>query len=545
MVWQVYTNADNDIVTAHIGPNNVAGPARVLSLGAPMQLRPDIAASGSGYMLVYRSSVASGSRVLAQPLDAAGNPLTVEPVELASGGNLYGPGVPNVAWNGAVYLAAWGMSNGIVAQRLLADGTKVDPAPFMIMPQGFGPADVAAIDDTFLVVGRKFGSTPQFIDAYGVRVRGSDGAVLDVPPRIIAGGYVSRPPAVTTLGGRFLVAMHSNWSHDNSGATTVGAFFPVTGPNPPAFGIQLFSTAGGNGIFEIGLASDGTHALLVQSAEITSGVENDLIAWLIAADGSLSPMMNLTPWSGNQYRPRVAWDGANFIVAYQDQKNRLAVWALEQLDARCDLFGMRVSPTGVKLDPQGFLLSARSLGETDPAIVLLNGETLIAASFMVNNANYANYRIAHGQLNSSANQWPVAVATASTSEGDVPLTVTFSSAGSTDLDGTLGNPFFSAFLWDFGDGTSSIAANPTHTFTTPGPRVVTLTVTDNDGATASQTVLVKTTPVNQLPVVVISANKLTGAPPTRPRSRSSSDSRINCPSPGRPRRRPPAPLRSR
>jgi hypothetical protein len=42
--------------------------------------------------------------------------------------------------------------------------------------------------------------------------------------------------------------------------------------------------------------------------------------------------MNLTPWSANQYRPRVAWDGAHFIVAYQDQKNRLAVWALEQLD---------------------------------------------------------------------------------------------------------------------------------------------------------------------------------------------------------------------
>lgn len=55
----------------------------------------------------------------------------------------------------------------------------MDPAPYLIAPQAFGPADVAAIGDTFLVVARKYGYTPQFIDAYGVRMRDSDGALLD------------------------------------------------------------------------------------------------------------------------------------------------------------------------------------------------------------------------------------------------------------------------------------------------------------------------------------------------------------------------------
>lgn len=508
MVWQVYADADNDILTANIAPNNVAGPSRTLSLGAPMQLRPDLAVTDTGYMLVYRSSVAAGSRVLAQPLDSDGHAVTAEPIQLDSGPNLSGPGVPNVAWNGAVCVVAWGTSAGVVAQRVRSDGTKVDAAPTLIAPQAFGPADVAAIGDTFLVVARKYGYTPQFIDAYGVRVRGSDGALLDAAPRLIVAGYVSRPPAVTALGGRFFVALHSNWSHDESGASTVGAFVPTTGTDFSVFGIHLFSTAGGNFIFELGLASDGQRALLVQSAEVTSGVENDLVAWFIGADGTLSPMLNLTPWSGNQYRPRVAWDGTDFIVAYQDQKNRLAVWALEQLDARCDLFGMRISPEGVILDPQGFLLTASPLGETDPTVASADGLSLFAASYMVNKPSYANYRIACASLDGSANTWPVAVAAAGPAEGDVPLTVNFSSAGSTDLDGSL-----VSYLWDFRDGSTSTAPNPTHTFTTPSPYVVMLTVTDNGGATATQTVLVKATPVNEAPIATASADKLSGPAP--------------------------------
>ncbi|MDW8309651.1 MAG: hypothetical protein RMK20_09785, partial [Verrucomicrobiales bacterium] len=361
MVWTAYTNNNNDIYTALIATNNTAGPNRCLSTGAPQQWRPDIATSGSGSMLVYLRSTSSGNRVLAQPLDAAGNPLTSEPVFLAGVPALPNPGVPNVAWNGSLYLVAWGTSNGVVAQRLLPNGTKVDAAPFLVRSNHFGPADVAAIGDTFLVTSRRFGSTPQFIDAYATRVRGSDGAVLET--FMVGSGYIARPPVVTVLGGRFFVAYISNWTHNQANASTAGTFVPVTGTNIVQLGAYLlFSTAGGNGIFELGLASSGNQALLVQSAEITSGVENDLIGWLLDANGAASPMINFTPWLGNQYRPRVAWDGANFLVTWQDQKNRVAPNALEQLDARCDLYAMRVSPIGAILDPQGFALSTSPIG---------------------------------------------------------------------------------------------------------------------------------------------------------------------------------------
>jgi len=85
----------------------------------------------------------------------------------------------------------------------------------------------------------------------------------------------------------------------------------------------------------------------------------------------------------------------------------------------------------------------------------------------------------------SSNQPPVAVASVTPDHGSAPLTVQFSSVDSYDPDGTI-----SATTWDFGDGSSSSAANPSHTYTTVNVFQATLTVTDNDGATHSNTVSV-------------------------------------------------------
>ncbi len=509
LVWTSYTNSNNDTYTAAIAANNtVVGANRCLSTGAAQQTKPDIATSGSGYMLVYRSATSANARVLAQPLDATGNATTAEPVQLDIGPSLNGPGAPNVAWSSvsSLYLVAWGRSNGVAMQRLSSTGVKIDPAPVIIRSNHFGAADVAAIDDTFLITTRKYGYTPQYIDAYGTRVRGSDGAVLDT--LLLGGGYVSRPPAVTTLGGKFYAAFISNWTHDESAASTAGVLVPTTGTNLTSSGIYLFSTAGGNGIIELGLDSSGDKALLVQSAEVTSGVENDMIGWIISTNGAASAMINFTPWSGNQYRPHVSWDGSHFVIAYQEQKNRLALWTLDQLDARSDIYAMRVSPTGAILDPQGFALSTSPIGETDPTVISHNGVSLFAWAQMINDTNFANYRIASSRLDASANKWPVAVANVSTNEGNIPLTVNCSSASSTDADGSV-----ISWFWEFGDGTSSTAPNPTHTFSAAGNYVVKLTVTDNLGATATQTVLVKAMLPNQIPVAVARAVPQSGPAP--------------------------------
>ncbi len=108
-------------------------------------------------------------------------------------------------------------------------------------------------------------------------------------------------------------------------------------------------------------------------------------------------------------------------------------------------------------------------------------------------ANSALYRI---EYNPAGNQAPTARVSANRTSGIAPLAVSFSSAGSTDPEGGA-----LTYSWNFGDGNTSTAANPSHTFTGNGQRTVTLTVTDPGGRTSVAGVVV--TVGNTAPTVTI------------------------------------------
>jgi glucose/arabinose dehydrogenase len=78
--------------------------------------------------------------------------------------------------------------------------------------------------------------------------------------------------------------------------------------------------------------------------------------------------------------------------------------------------------------------------------------------------------------NTNANQPPSAHAAGTPLSGPAPLEVSFSSAGSADPEG---QPL--TYRWDFGDGTSSTAADPTHTYGESGRYTARLTTSDGNG----------------------------------------------------------------
>ncbi|WP_285241002.1 PKD domain-containing protein [Arthrobacter sp. G.S.26] len=87
------------------------------------------------------------------------------------------------------------------------------------------------------------------------------------------------------------------------------------------------------------------------------------------------------------------------------------------------------------------------------------------------------------------NQVPVAGFTSTATN----LAAAFNAGTSADPDGTI-----AAYAWDFGDTTSDTGATPSHTYAAAGTYNVTLTVTDDDGATGSLTkaVTVQAPPAN-------------------------------------------------
>ena len=102
-------------------------------------------------------------------------------------------------------------------------------------------------------------------------------------------------------------------------------------------------------------------------------------------------------------------------------------------------------------------------------------------------------------VSSSGIDNPVANAgggTAGHYDGTVAANVQFDGSASADPDCTIAQ-----YNWDFGDGTTGLGVNPTHSYTTAGDYVVSLTVTDNDSLTATATAT----------VTIVNAGTLDGA----------------------------------
>ena len=83
---------------------------------------------------------------------------------------------------------------------------------------------------------------------------------------------------------------------------------------------------------------------------------------------------------------------------------------------------------------------------------------------------------------------PIAVASATPTSGNVPLTVAFDAAGSSDPDGSI-----VGYAWDFGNSTSGTGATTSATYTAAGVFTATLTVTANGGKTATSSVSITVT----------------------------------------------------
>ena len=93
---------------------------------------------------------------------------------------------------------------------------------------------------------------------------------------------------------------------------------------------------------------------------------------------------------------------------------------------------------------------------------------------------------------------PVVQVGATPTIGQAPMPVSFTSTGSYDPDA---QPF--TYAWDFKDGTTSTAADPTHTYTTPGVRDVTLTLTETTAPFATATDTVRVTVGSNPPLATI------------------------------------------
>jgi PKD repeat protein len=173
-----------------------------------------------------------------------------------------------------------------------------------------------------------------------------------------------------------------------------------------------------------------------------------------------------------------------------------------------------MSPSGIALYVDGALVGSQAdvtSGQSYNAYLRVGADKAIAGASVFTgridevalyptalSAQQVARHAASGGAAAAANMPPTARVT-STSTG---LTAAFDAQGSVDSDGTV-----AAYAWDFGNGQRGTGATVSHTYATAGSYVVTLSVTDDRGATSTAKTLATVAParVNKAPVASFTA----------------------------------------
>ncbi|MCE7973991.1 MAG: hypothetical protein DYG92_06645 [Leptolyngbya sp. PLA1] len=376
---------DQNAFVMPVAPSNSGESEHCLSTGTRSQRSSAVTRGPGGSLaLAFVSEAANDDRVLLHLLDPAGNPATTEPVEVAQAPTI---GVCGIAWNGANYLLTWDQGGpgvtptGVVARLLNADGTFAGPT-FSVMP-GMNPS-VEALNGRFCIAATRFATNPQFIDLWIKRLD-AQGAALDPANGIaVSGGYHSGLTRTRTDGSQWLVASHSQWTHDSSQSDAVIARVPFSGTPSTGFNPTPFS--GGSGDPDV--AFSGSRFLIVWRNNSLSNANNYVAGRLMNPDGSYGPSFTIAEAPGRQLRPTVVWDGVSFLVAWDDQRRQSQFY-----DERTDVYAARVSEGGTLMDPAALPVVTGAEGDASPAFVGINGGALVATTRFSTTAGFDSYRI--------------------------------------------------------------------------------------------------------------------------------------------------------
>lgn len=374
--------AFGDLYGASFAPDGTVGPEQCFALGAPRQTLARMISNGTDYLVVYRSETSQETRILVQRVDMTGAAIDLEPVVVVSGSNRITN--PSVAWNGSVYLVVWEdtFENQTYGRRFDPDLNPLDPSSVSIMPGNW--PDVAAIGDVFATL-TSWEEPHEVRTIVSVRLRGSDGAILDLTPRGIPSGGYSVLPRVTTLGDRWLVVREVHPTHDDPSSQAIASFVDSNNNPGSSFSADLDARApsvvGGPG-----------QALIVVDGRNGPGFRRDIFARRILPDGTfLDPLRGIVVAEvlEDQFEPVVAWDGSEYVTAWTDFRNTL----VGDYSPPGDIYGARVLDTGEVLDPDAFAIANDGTAERFAAVGGIGGSFLVGGSVFRQEVGYANYRI--------------------------------------------------------------------------------------------------------------------------------------------------------
>ena len=354
----------------------------IISTAENNQGVPSIAFDGVNYLVVWHDYRTGRPRIYGTRVNQSG--MILDPTGLGIATTAYDKWYPSVAFDDTNYLVVWEQWRGSTCDIY---GTRVSTAGIVLNPAGIAISTasdkqhnpkVAFDGSNYLVLWQDERRGSGEFDTYGTRVDQA-GRILDSAGFPISTAanpqYFS---AVAFDGLNYLVVWQDNrsgYSYDIY-RTRVNQSGIVLDPA----GVVISSAE--NHQKNPAVAFDSTNYLVVWEDLRNDSTYWDIYGARINQAGVVLDTSGI-PISIAIYRqlfPAVAFDGTNYLVVWQDYRH----------SASADIYGARVSQAGIVLDSVGFSIAAASLSQTYPQVAFDGTNYLVVWQDNRNNSNYPN-----------------------------------------------------------------------------------------------------------------------------------------------------------
>jgi hypothetical protein len=362
VTWEDNRNGTYDIYGTRVDIQGIVLDTSgiAISTAADTQMYPAVTAGDTNYLVIWQDRRSGQNNdIYTSRVNPQGSSLDSAGIIVSSARN--NQGFPATAFDGENYFAVWedirdSAHYDIYGARIDQSGMVLDSMGLLISTevneQRFSSA--AFDGQSYFVVWADNRNDSSF-DIYGARIDPS-GATLDTQCISISTASDDQlSPAIAYDGTNYLVVWEDR---RNNSYDIYGARVSLEGMVLDPVGIAICTAVDSQKIPFV--AFDGSSYLVVWEDK-RSGSSFDIYGARVSPDGTVLDPTGIAISAANrgQRSPSAAFDGTNYLVVWSDYRN---------YSNSDDIYGARVNTEGIILDPSGIAISTANYEQKLPSL---------------------------------------------------------------------------------------------------------------------------------------------------------------------------------